>query len=425
MGLGRDIARCIGKNKSHGLASEWNHGGTPVPTLDIKANVRTVDSPASTGTQATTGVGFQPKVLLPFGVANIGEGGATHVLLSSGAATSSSNRYTNSIAAQTSVSTSNTNRSTSSMYGYYQPLWDETTFEAADLDSFGADGFTLDWATVTAASRTLNCVSLGGSDLEVSLTLHQMNTNNAAQAVAHGLSGGAPTALLFGSATNANAPPSTIDNLLFSYGAWAGSSQWCSSIASTHGVSTSNATRRLETNTVVSWYLSGASRRSFGVSSVDSTNVNLSYVDTTVTAFQPYFWMLAVRGCTAKAGTLDANGTTSPFSITTTGVTPKLFLTSLVPLGVDSPGTVSGNLLLTMGASDGTTTISAGVSEESGLATTNCRRWQSDSTLVEYNVAGTKASESTIGFSGESVVVTPSTNAGTSWLQGGYLALGI
>jgi hypothetical protein len=266
----------------------------------------------------------------------------------------------------------------------------------------------------------LNHIALGGADLEVSLTQHQMNGTNAAQSFAHGLSG-APTGVLFFSVNLSTAPATTAVQCSMGIGAWAGGNQFVGNINSVNGVTTTDTKRVLSTTAVVA-HSTSAAIRWMAVDSVDATNVNVTY-PVTGDATQRYFFMLAIRGAKCQVGTFN---TASSNTIVTTGITPKLFMPVFVPTGVGSVGSVLNDLMLTIGASDGTNNVSCGISDENGKTganSTNARRFQSSTTLCEYNVTGTKSFEATAAFSGESVVITPTT-ALTNFGQSGYMVIG-
>jgi hypothetical protein len=130
-----------------------------------------------------------------------------------------------------------------------------TLAEEGRFASVGSDGFTLDW-TATASSHILNHICLGGADLEVSLTQHQMNSTNDPQSFAHGLSG-APTGLMFLSVLDSTDPPSTSTFLVLNIGAHAGSNQFSAAFISNNAATTTLTRRLLATNTVVSSLSSG------------------------------------------------------------------------------------------------------------------------------------------------------------------------
>lgn len=409
--LARPLAQPIAKSLLAGA------GGGSSASLDIRASVGTSTVPTSTGTKAVTDVGFQPKCVLPFGLGCNANGAATYSVLGLGACTSSA-QATVSVMSDHGLTTSVTRRrhTASAAIDHLNGTSPAITGAYSSLD---ADGFTLNW-NPTVGTYILNHICLGGADLEVSLVQCQMNNTNAAQSFAHGLSG-APTGVLFFSAVNAAAPANTTTGLFFNIGAWAGSGQFNASCFSQSGVTTTATRRRLATNAVLT-ESEFATQRAMSVSTVDATNVNVTY-PTTVSNFRQYFWMLAIRGAKCQVGTFDCNGSTSPLTITTTGITPKLFLPVFVQSGVSSSGTVSNDLIFSIGACDGTNNVSCGITDKNGVTTTNARRFQSSTSLSEYGPNGTLSFEGTAAFSGESVILTPTTASG-GYGQAGYLILG-
>jgi hypothetical protein len=294
----------------------------------------------------------------------------------------------------------------------------------AELDSLDSDGFTLNYTTKDGIARLFNHICLGGDDLEASLTLHQMNGTNADESFAHGLTGGAPDALLFFGIGETGLPPATSANAKFDFGAWAGGSQFAASIQSQNGVATTSTSRVLSnTEAYLTQQVTRTKLRSFAVSAVDSTNVDVSYVVTGSTG-QFRFFMLALRGCKAQVGTFDCNGSTDPLTISTPGITPKLFLPVMMRLGVDSINTVQSDVYFSVGASDGTTNLSCGITDQSAVTTTNTRRFQSSNTIVDYGAGGVKNFEATSAFGSNSVELTPSTVRDENWGQGAYLVIG-
>jgi len=394
---------------------------TGAASLDIRASVGTSTSPTSTGTKAVTGIGFQPKVVLPFGQMHNATGATTEAILSFGAMTTAAQAYV-AATSRNAVTTSATHRrhSAASVIG---DCYNGSVSREAGYSAFGSDGFTLNWTAVDAFERILNHIALGGADLEVSLVQCQMNGTNAAQSFAHGLSG-APTGVLFFGSLSSTIPPITATSIYLGLGAWAGSNQFCARIFSNNGVTTTATNRALATNGVLGWLNASGIQRTMAVSSVDATNVNCTYPVTTA-ASQDYFFMLAIRGAKCQVGTFDCNGSTSPLTIATSGITPKLFLPVFVKDGVDSVGTVLNDLGLTIGACDGTNHVSCGIGDVNGATTTNARRWQDSTKFCERNPSnGNSIFEATAAFSGESVVLTPTLNSFSNWGQGAYLCVG-
>jgi hypothetical protein len=388
----------------------------------VRAHVGTSLSPTATGNRAVAGVGFTPKAVMPFGGGPTADGTVIQSILGFGAGTSPSSRASVGVISVNGLTTSSTERRHANNSIVGMPT-SGANHLVADLNALGSDGFTLNWSTVQATERILNHICLGGADLEVSLTQHQMNATNAPQSFAHGLSG-APTGLMFFSGIGVTAPPGTTPPLIMSTGFWSSGSQNCASVRSQNGVTTTSTFRHMSNSQVAAWPGgSGPLDRALAVSSVDTTNVNCTYPVTTTT-LQAYFWMLAIRGAKCQVGTFDCNGSTSPLTINTPGITPRLFLPVFVPTGVDNVNTVQNILNLTIGASDGTRNVSCGITDENGVTTTNARRYQSSNALVEYSSGGTLTFQATSAFASQSVVLTPSVNSSTAFGQGGFLVIG-
>jgi hypothetical protein len=391
----------------------------------VRAHVGTSLSPTATGNRAVTGVGFRPNVVLPFGGGPTADGTVIQSILGFGAGTSPSSRASVGVISVNGLTTSSTERRHANNSIVGMPT-SGANHLVADLNALGSDGFTLNWSTVQATERILNHICLGGADLEVSLTQHQMNATNAPQSFPHGLTGGAPTGLMFFGMASATTPPATTTSLYNSIGAWAGGNQFSALTHSLNGQTTTNTRRALLTNASHGWIFSGALNRTMGVSSVDATNVNVTY-PVTADSTQAFFWLLAIRGACCQVGTFDCNGSTSPLAINTPGITPRLFLPVFVPSGVDNVNTVQNGLNLAIGACDGTRNVSCGITDENGRTgtnSTNARRFQNSSAIEERNNAGTSVFSATVAFVSQSVVLTPTVNSSSTYGQGGYLIIG-
>jgi len=409
---------CSHRRTGYGRTGTAGGGGSG---YNVLASVGTSTSPTAKGTKAVTGVGFTPKLVMPFGVGNMAVGSIGPLAMGIGATASTSSRFAVSVSARESVTTSDTDRRHTASKAFERI--DQVAVDlSADLSSLDADGFTLDWSSVFASARILNHIAIGG-DIEVSITQHQMNGTNAAQSFAHGLTGGAPDALLFVSAVNPIVPASTVGVLYFTIGAWAGGTQFAAGVFSENAVTTTATRRALLNNASLAHISDGGIRRSLAVASVDGANVNAIYPATGATT-QSHFWIIAIRNCKAQVGTFDCNGSRDPLTISCPGITPKLFLPVFVNNGVDNINSLIIASFLTIGASDGVNNVSCGITESNGLTTTNARRFQSSTSFSEYDSSGGRQFQATATFGGESVILDPTDNPAPSWGQGAFLILG-
>jgi hypothetical protein len=208
-------------------------------------------------------------------------------------------------------------------------------------------------------------------------------------------------------------------------GAANGTTQCGASVYSANGQSTSICRRVYSDDRVIMYIDSAGIQRSMAISSIDSTNVNVTYPNTS-DSNQWRFFMIAIKGCRSQIGNFDTNGLTTPHVIPCTGIAPKLLITYSVAQGVDSKNTVLANSLFSLGFSDGTNTKSMGIFESSAETSMIAYRYQSSSGLVEYNAnssASTKRFEAGVSFSGENVVIRPVLN-NSVYGQGGYIIIG-
>lgn len=412
----------------YGCGLGYGYCGTPASAtaLDILASVGTFSTKTSSevstdghGLKSYTGFGFEPKAFLPFGMTGttaFGDGATTRALHSFGAASqiSEASIWVDSVSG---VTTSDTYRRHS---GAKCIDTVGVVGVKSNVNSFDSDGLTLNYTTPYTSALLFNHIALGGADLEVSLTQHQMNATNADESFAHGLSG-APTGVLFFGVMSPSLPPVTSAVLQMTIGAWSSLGQFAASIYSGTLLSTTS-TRRLLTNTGCQTFTSTATVRTMAVDSVDNTNVNVTY-PVTSSAQQNYVWMLAIRGAKVQTGTFDCNGSTDPLTITTS-MTPLLAGLFNVPTGVESINTVQSNAHLGIGWSDGTNNVSCGITDENGrISGTNARRFQDSDDLAQYDVAGTEKFRARVTFSGENAIITP-TVCNDGWDQGAYIIIG-
>lgn len=402
----------------YGYGSGYGYGVTG--SRGLLAKVGNWTAQAATGAQSVSGVGFRPSLLLPL-FPGAASNSALTMCMTLGAATEN---FQCSVSATSlnGVTTSNAHRRHSNQQ-CISHLFGSGVNKAAGLTSFDADGFSVDW-TVAGDATLAGYLALGGG-IEVSVTEHQMNATNAAESFSHGLSG-PPDALLFYSIADATTPPATAAIASMTVGVWTPDFQGSSAIFANNGATTTS-TRRILSNTSVIVRLETTNRRAMAVSSVDSSNVNAIYTNTSTVA-QIRFFMVAIRGCRATSGLLDitpgATPTLDPFTIATPGLAPKAFFATMVPSGAGTPGGALAAVFNSIIASDGITTHSMGITDLSGVTTSNARRYRSGSTMQERNDGSGIILDAAVTFPEESVVITPATNSTNIYGEGIYLVLG-
>ena len=151
--------------------------------IDVKKG--TFYKRTSAGTQAITGVGFQPKAILFWAtlqtavgnsIANYTGYGFTAGVGSSASVSAWSDR----------VDPSNTGRKNSVTNAIQLQTTGGTDAGQATLNSFDADGFTLDWASANATGYIIHYYAIGGSDLTTATTSSIfINTTDATRSVSN------------------------------------------------------------------------------------------------------------------------------------------------------------------------------------------------------------------------------------------------
>lgn len=159
----------------------------------------------SVGTQAVTGVGFIPKVLILWtSYLSSSDTITTSYNFSHGMTTGPGESWTTSIASQGGVGTSNNarrcNDAALTVVTYNAALAAE-----ADISSFDADGFTLDWSTNDGFTPIVHYLAIGGSDLTGQKVFTFTNANTTGNQSFTG-SGFKPDVLMI-SGASATVPP--------------------------------------------------------------------------------------------------------------------------------------------------------------------------------------------------------------------------
>ena len=164
----------------------------------------------ATGTQAITGVGFQPKVVLFYSnIKGTSDGTATYATITYGVGISSTSRFYISSNSSDNVATSDTLSRHDNTKCLGLGSVDGTVFIAADFVSQDADGFTINITTANVTTRVINYIALGGTDLtNVAIKEFDSATTTINQSVT-GV-GFQPDAEMFFTTGDNNAAPSNI-----------------------------------------------------------------------------------------------------------------------------------------------------------------------------------------------------------------------
>ncbi len=279
-----------------------------------------LDVPGSTGSQAITGLGFTPKALFFFGTLRTSDGTSVDFAINLGMATASGSNNQGSVSGsgQDAAASANTDRYSTnanciSHYGHAGALVIQAAFTSMD-----ADGFTINWTTVSSGVD-IHYLALGGSDLtNAKVVKFNKQSGTGAQAVT-GV-GFQPDSILFISSMVANDALGTSSAKL-AMGCAVGASQWGMSVHLNNSLATMATNRRQETNMVLmdqnnsDAILSDGSFTSFDA---DGFTVNWTTNDTT----SARIYALCLKGLQVNAGTITQPTSTGAQAVTGVGFQP-------------------------------------------------------------------------------------------------------
>lgn len=286
----------------------------------------TVDVPASTGTQAITGLGFQPKAILFFGVNKSADGAAASFEYTLGISTGAANNdrslggFSEDALTTSDAGSQIENRTTSTVEACIY-LRDVGTTELlrAHIDSFDADGFTLDWLTVTSGID-VHFIALGGADL-TDVFSGKLNASTSTGNVGYTGVGFQPDCVIFLDSGLA-ADNGTGSHVVHSLGvALSSTARWAVGGTSRSAVATSNTSRIQTTGKCISAtdLFSGVEHEADLVS-MDADGFTLNWTNAAAGAYRvPY---LALKGGQYAVGSDTQNTSTGTKATTGVGFTP-------------------------------------------------------------------------------------------------------
>jgi hypothetical protein len=280
------------------------------PTLLTKAG--SFSGSNSTGNQAITGVGFQPKVVLFRYNMQGADGSMGDSSIGFGVGVSSSDRRVSGDYSNSGLSTSSHSAWNQSSYVIYTPGGGYR----ADLVSMDSDGFTINW--VTASDMTVTYLALGGD------AITNVKTGSAAAKTSTGTQsytglGFQPTALILFAGKFSTTPldSATNGNGLFGV-ATSSSARGMVAWRNLNGSNPQVAKRRQSTQRILS---STTTFTEADFVSFDSDGFTLNF--TTAGGNADVFYYLALRGPHVKVTSFNQATSTGNQSITGAGFTPK------------------------------------------------------------------------------------------------------
>lgn len=378
--------------------------------MSIQAKGGVITQKAATGTQAYTGVGFTPKLVIFWGGGQTAAGAAAHALFHFGAVRTPSptDRFYGRISSRDNVGTSQTARSTNFDTACIAIL-DHTgaSVGAADIVTFDSDGFTLDWLATDGTARKINYLALGGSDLSVAVGSFAGKGSTGTLAVT-GVGFKPDALILFGTRGSAGT------DAHMSMGFANADDEFSVSGCSEDAVGTSDTRSQLDN--YIWQNVSDASDSiivTASLSSLDSDGFTLNYSAASGTHDIYY---IALKGCRTFVGSTSNGAASSPpdSSIAyATGFAPIATLVMTDGKASASPGPTADNRFNFGVGVSSSDQRSAGFADNDAVGTTESEQSHSETRFMEmFDNSATPALISSMQYDGP---LTPPTSAGFGW----------
>lgn len=343
-----------------------------------------------TSSQAITGIGFTPQIILFFNNICFGDGFRTNFVGSLGVGISSTERAAISTASYDAQITTDARHRLNSNYCIAnQAYFTNTAFSLADLVSLDSDGFTLNWAS-DLALVDYSFIAIGGNDLTgISLDNIQSPTSTGNQATT-GLGFQPDVIMAFGNGK------ATIDNgsaeSTMSIGFGTSSTERAAYGGESVRALTPSDTRSvLDTSHVYYTVKSGdLPHVTADIVSLDSDGFTLNW-DNVHTAATELF-VLSLKGGQFKVGTETQKTSTGIKATTGVGFQPKGLL--LISGGKTAASGITADHKLTIGAaSSATQRAYIAATDNDGLTTTEADSFLSSTKAIGFLTAGTPATD--------------------------------
>ncbi|MEX0748585.1 MAG: hypothetical protein WD074_00980 [Candidatus Saccharimonadales bacterium] len=332
-----------------------------------------------TGNQAFTGIGFTPKAIIFWSAGEAPTANGTwgdHLYHTVGFTSGPTESYSVSGASQDAVGTSNSSRSIAAKCIHRSSVSSGTRDEA-DLSSFDADGFTVNWTTSSGAtSPEIMFLAIGGDDVLARAVNWTSPTSTGSKPVT-GV-GFTSDLVLHTHSGSAGALPISSPLMYGNIGAMDSSgNEWVNSIYTQDAQTTSNTARYQRTDKCLAFSDSTGVNEEANYASMDADGFTLNFTSALSSAYQCI--SLCLSGISARSGSFTPNSST--YSVSGVGFRPEAMLFSMT---YQQPSTPQPNAAWSLGASDGTNHRAVGVDDEDALSTTSAGSIWSNS-VVAYN----------------------------------------
>lgn len=326
--------------------------------MGVSVKSGTFDLATSTGNQAITGVGFQPKALLLLGASPTGTPGVdTFDRLAYGFVSASAER-TFGIHWRGGLTTSYGRCLIAEAALKVPDTYGGTMYEGT-LVSFDSDGFTINWSEVTGYRNDVHYLAIGGDDVTNVAVGHFVLSGSSGNQAITGL-GFQPDALLMGAVRVAGTLPQygTYAHLGWSM-ADASLNQYSMALSGEHNEAA--ATARAKRQAFDDYFVcgltgSGATQDYYGtLASMDSDGFTINLVDPPENGNLWSIPYLAIKGGNPKVGTFTGIALSSSTTVTGHTLPPKAAI--FAGIGSDYFDTLNeaGDAVFNLGVDDGVT----------------------------------------------------------------------
>ena len=343
-------------------------------------------APGPLGNQVISGVGFQPKALIVYACMSTAAGFRDHAFPAVGFATSPTERGSVSTWSEAGLATSNSARSMAERL--IATTYGDATALEAELVSFDADGFTVNWVkNGLGGSYIFNYIAIGGADVSAKVVTWTAPTPSPADKSVTGVGFQPDMVFHAGTLTTALTQSAVENNLTFGVADKYGN-QWSNSFRSGDAVSPSNTSRYQRTDKCIATVDVNESVLVQGAfKSMDADGFSMTF--DTVSGAVRYYVTLCLKGAGFKAGAFQKTAGAVPASQTVTGVpfTPECLLLSSVrnPPGAAASADISWGLGAASSAAD---EKGIAVRDKDNAASTSAHSHQADNILTIVDDGG-------------------------------------
>lgn len=386
--------------------------------MQAKAGVFAKTTSAATVTQAITGVGFQPNIVVFYTV------GATSldawlpgIRMCLGFAVDEGGTIKEraiSAGVEDNAATSSSSRAIVNTKCIFTHGGTASLLAAADMQSFDSDGFTLSWTSNDAVARQIGYLALQVP----SVAVRNFNTSATGSGTITGL-GFDPTAVMM-LATNVASYQTTVStvDVFWAFGAAAGSGQWATALMDDQGQATTNNNNLTRTDRIFSMpnSFAGAASSSNQIEFTSFDTGGITYNVTNHNAARAVEVIL-IGGVVAQAETFGKATAAAPTTNVRTGYgfQPKA---ALVTSTAHTTGTNSADhMRQTIGFSDGTNSVSGTLYNTDALADSNANSFVTTQKAIGISASNTDAiaAAADLSFQSDGMTFTWTRNDANAW----------